>query len=158
MKKVRSLLFCLVLVPYANDSLATDNLCKKGEINFSSCSVGKKIASFCVSGNTSVENAYIQYRFGTPKKVEFVFPADITQSKGLFFNSMGTHTDGAEMRLSFRSGDYHYIFFNIDSPHGDSGGIHVVKNGALIKELPCTNPTADQIPIPEGLIGNEEFK
>lgn len=157
MKKIRLLFFFFALAPYANDSLATDNLCKDGEINFSSCRVGKKIASFCVSENQSVENAYIQYRFGTPKEIEFVFPADRTQSKSLFFNSMRTYTDGAEMRLSFKSGDYHYIFFNIDSPHGDSRGIYIFKNGTLIKELPCTNPTADQIPIPPGLIGNEKF-
>jgi hypothetical protein len=157
MRTLLPVLIFLAISLHPKESQANSNLCRKGEINFSSCSVGKKIASFCTSSK-NVSSPYIQYRFGTPEKLEFVFPANGTKSKEIvFFNSSGVYTDGSEGRLSFKSGKYQYIFFHIDSRHGDSSGIHVLKDGKLVKDLPCTNPTADQISIPEGLIGNEEF-
>ena len=100
---------------YASITLGAESLCRKDEINFSSCSVGKKTASFCVSRGANTELAYIQYRFGTSGKVELVVPKDPKNSKGVFVNSMYTDGIGSEMRLSFKNGIYSYIFFNIDS-------------------------------------------
>lgn len=151
---------CVGTLLYASIILGAESLCRKDEINFSSCSVGTKTSSFCVSRGASTELAYIQYRFGMPRKVELVVPNNSRKSKGVFFNSMYTDGTGSEMRLSFKNGIYSYIFFNIDSwQEGDSvsRGIYVLKNSVLIKKLPCENPTSDHTPIPEGLIGNENF-
>src|SRR5262245_42826487 len=103
----RQIAICIAALSCA--PCAAASLCKADEITFSSCSVGKKIASFCVSRGSASSPAYIQYRFGTLSKIELVVPADTKQSKGVFFNSMHTYTDGSEMRLSFRQGAYRYI-------------------------------------------------
>jgi len=158
MQLIRPVALCVVASLWAGGSLAAGSLCKKGEINFSTCSVGRKTASFCIKKGDGSEPDTLQYRFGMPNRLEMIFPSEPRKSHGLFFNSMRTYTDGAaEMRLSFRSGDYHYIFFNIDSTRGDSRGIYVLRNGGLIKTLPCSDPRADQVPVPAGLIENEEF-
>jgi hypothetical protein len=151
MRKVCSLLLWLALAPHATNALAETSLCELGEINFDSCFVGEKLMSFCASKNLS----YFQYRFGTPEKVEFVFPSKRKNPKGLFFSSMSP--DGLENRISFRNGHYTYITFSIDSEHGASHGIYILKDGALTKTLECSSQFSDQNPTPYSLIKHEEF-
>jgi hypothetical protein len=73
MRTVHSLVLWLALALHAASALAENSLCRAGEINFSSCSVGNKVASFCASKNLGAENGYFQYRFGTPKNVNLFF-------------------------------------------------------------------------------------
>ncbi len=155
MRKIRSLIFLLALVSHATNVLAEASLCEDGEVNFSSCMAGEKVASFCASSNLSTNNGYFQYRFGTPKKVEFVFPAERKNPYELFFNSMSP--DGLENRISFKNGNYRYIFFGIDSRHGASFGIYILKNGKLIKTLPCTDQFSDQDPAAYSIIKKEKY-
>ncbi len=156
---LNNLLLTLVFIAGLNATvaMAANSLCEKGEINFSSCTVGRKTASFCASKSGGPEDWYLQYRFGTAQKLELVVPDDKRKSRGVFFNSMHNYSDGDEIRLSFKHGNYTYVFFNLDSRHGDSRGIHIVRSGSVIKTLPCTNPVSDHASIPDGLIGNEDF-
>ena len=151
MRKICFLLLWLTFAPHAANVFAETSLCEVGEINFSSCTVGEKVASFCASKNLS----YLQYRFGNPEKVEFVFPAKRENPKGLFFNSMSP--DGSENRISFKNGHYMYIFFSIDSNIGASFGIYILKDRALIKTLDCSSQFSDQDSTPYSLIKREEF-
>lgn len=151
----RSLILCIALALHATDVLAGAGLCEDGETNFSSCIVGEKVASFCASKNLSTKNGYLQYRFGTTEKVEFVFPAERKNPMGLFFSSMSP--DGLENRISFKNGDYTYIYFGIDSEHGASHGIYILKNKTLIKTLSCSGQFSDQDPAPSSVIKKEEF-
>jgi hypothetical protein len=49
------------------------------------------------------------------------------------------------------------MFFSIDSPNGASFGIHVVKDGKLVKTIQCTDQFSDQNPMPYEFIKVEEF-
>jgi hypothetical protein len=65
--------------------------------------------------------------------------------------------DGLENRISFNNGRYQYIYFSVDSAQGASHGIYILKDGALIKTLPCSSQFSDQMSQPYSLIGKEEF-
>ncbi|MBS1190550.1 MAG: hypothetical protein H6R10_2342 [Rhodocyclaceae bacterium] len=65
--------------------------CSQDEIDYFSCRIAGsgKVASLC-GGNDSgqLEDAWLQYRFGKPKKVEFEYPATRANSLKQF---QGTH-------------------------------------------------------------------
>lgn len=154
MRRAAPLLW-IVLAMCASDVLAQTSLCQADEVNFDSCVVEGKVASFCASKKLTEKSGYLQYRFGTPEKVEMVFPAIRRNPTGLFFRSMSS--DGLENRISFRSGRYTYIFFSIDSPQGASFGMYILKDGKLVSNRSCSKQFSDQDPTPYNFIRLQKF-
>ena len=154
MRSVAPLLW-IVLALCESDVLAQTSLCQADEVNFDSCVIGGKVASFCASKKMTEKSGYLQYRFGTPEKVKMVFPVVRRNPAGLFFRSMSS--DGLENRISFKNGRYTYISFIIDSPQGTSFGMYILKDRKLVSDRSCAEQFSDQDPAPYHFIGLEKF-
>ena len=148
-------LLWIVLALCASDVLAQTSLCQADEVDFDSCVIERKVASFCASKKITEKSGYLQYRFGTPEKVEMAFPAVRRNPRGLFFRSMSA--DGRENRISFKNGRYTYISFSIDSPQGASFGMYILKDGKLVSDRSCSEQFSDKDPAPYSFIGWEKF-
>lgn len=154
MRRAAPLLW-IPLAVCASDVFAHTSLCQADEVNFDSCVVEGKVASYCASKKIPEKGGYLQYRFGTPEKVEMVFPTVRRNPTGLFFRSMSA--DGLENRISFKNGRYTYISFSIDSPQGASFGMYILKDGKLVSERSCSEQFSDQDSAPYSFIRLEKF-
>ncbi|MFL1908963.1 hypothetical protein [Plesiomonas shigelloides] len=64
------------------------SLCDSKEQVYASCTLkNKKIVSFCgvPLGDKSKEVTLVQYRYGTPKKIELKYPEEAMRPEGIFF-------------------------------------------------------------------------
>lgn len=103
-------------------------MCREGEDIYISCafnpdadqySYGGEVASICAKSNTSPDDGYIQYRYGTPtygdksEKIKMQYPKKKLPPKGIFtiYNSNNPESIGTALR--FKSGAYVYSFENL---------------------------------------------
>lgn len=122
------------LVIFSSHSYAGDyilgSLCSSQEQVYASCTLkNKKIVSFCgvPVGDKNKDMTLVQYRYGTPKKIELIYPEEAMSPEGVFFkidNSCGV-IGGSDERnkmcgeggikrsvaLTFYSGLFRYSFF-----------------------------------------------
>ena len=146
------------------------SLCSKTEINYSSCRIGKKIASFCLSGEVNKNGGYLQYRFGTKEKIELSFPERTNQRASFFESSDFGFTDGDVRYTAFVIGPHRYIYYqtHIKSTAKTEGrlehGLAIVKNGVTIKDMSCSSvsdglsgPKSKLLHYPEGMFVEEKF-
>jgi len=72
--------------PSAQPSRQTNTLCAADERVIFSCALRQpaRIVSLCASKDLTNEKGYLQYRFGTPEKVELEFPKDRTKTQQQF--------------------------------------------------------------------------
>lgn len=83
---------CLIfLIVISAGAGATESHCGKGEIDYLSCTLSNsKVASVCGSilkdpkTFDQLEDAWVQYRMGRIKKIEFIYPASKSGSIGKF--------------------------------------------------------------------------
>lgn len=125
-------------------------MCKAGEKEIFSCTTkAKKTASLCASADFSAKGGTLQYRFGTPAKVELQYPDTPQPAAGKFFFSSTMYSGGGEAHIRFANGGYDYILFdrtirtNFKGPTNDpafSSGI-VVRgpNGGKPSTRSCSN-------------------
>lgn len=137
-----------ILVALANPAIARSTLCKKSEINYSSCRSGARLISLCASSDLSGERGYMQFRYGRPGHLEVAYPDTTQHPRFAFYGKQYTFGDGAEYRLTFKVGDLVYVLFDNTvwpTPRQDGGirhGLTIYRNGKIVKELPCINPTS----------------
>jgi hypothetical protein len=99
-------------------NLQMDSLCAKDERILFSCTIkgaGKhpaKIASLCSSRDIDKERGYLQYRFGSPDKVELEFPKDRqgTQQQFRYSHYFRYQIDLTE--ITFQIDIYEYSVFD----------------------------------------------
>jgi hypothetical protein len=131
---------------------APPTLCKQGETTYFSCQLkGSRVVSIC--GSVGVEGAenpqhrvsWLQYRIGTPKALELVFPERTEDSVSKF---EGVSRRGAGVRinsLDFKIGEVAYSVEDSYSELTKEGytGVKVVV-GRKETSLPCRgNATVD---------------
>jgi hypothetical protein len=84
-------------------------LCRKGETDHLSCPTngGKKILSVCSNikqGVDVVEDSWVQYRFGSPGKIELAFPKEkkgsLARFDGHYFSPHEQSTSVSDLRFT----------------------------------------------------------
>ena len=106
----RGLFMFFVCAPaYAGDAR---NLCHADEDVLFSCDLEKKVAALCASHGVTATSGYIQYRFGTLAKLEFVYPSELKPPKGNFFHSFTLFGGGDGNRIRFENAGHEYFLFS----------------------------------------------
>ena len=136
-------IFCVV----SASAIAGPTLCLKDEDNIFSCGAGKKVISVCASKDLAPDHGYLQYRFGSPKKVEMTIPADrsVPPAKTAIAGSL-TFSGGGGDYLRFKVGDYEYIVYTaIGRGWGEKDGVAVEQNGKRRGHVSCTDEPASKL-------------
>jgi hypothetical protein len=111
-------------------------LCEGAERIVWSCHAGKKTYSVCASSDLSTSTGYMQYRVGTPIKIEFNYPASRVHPSGRFKLNMGPH--GAS--LDFNNSGFSY------SVAEEARGLPLVfvdKDEKEIAKIQCRDASGD---------------
>jgi hypothetical protein len=127
------LLSAIVLVGRAT-AAEPPSLCQQQENIVWSCLYGKKIYSVCASKDVNDTRGYVQYRAGTPKNIEFKYPAALQPPENLF--AFGLLPHGAS--LEFANGRYTYLLSEdlVGQPW-----ITVSKAGKSLSSFQCQDST-----------------
>jgi hypothetical protein len=149
--------------PQKGPALVHRGLCRAGEAMIFSCQAGQKFVSICASGNGK-QGA--QYRMGTAKRVELVYP-DKGDPQGGLTQTNVAFSGGGEEQISFSKGGYRYVIFSAtirtsfrpDGRHDPqfTSGVIVKKGARIVSERMCTKPydapidlDAAQAALPQG--------
>jgi hypothetical protein len=87
-------------------------LCKPEETVVFGCDSGGKMISVCGSPGFTGTTGYLQYRFGTPSKIELAYPETPAAAKGRFWFSHTDYSGGDEAHLRFVSNGVVYAVFD----------------------------------------------
>lgn len=98
------------------------SLCTSGEKVVFTCKLKAKTASLCASNAAAGSEPALQYRFGTPRRVELRFPPTPQPPGELFWLSTTMYSGGGEARIRFRHADTDYILFDATTRTGFGGG------------------------------------
>lgn len=86
------------------------SLCAEDEDIYFSCSLsGGKIVSVCASGNTEPSAGYVQYRYGTPDRIEINYPEKMLPPRQHFFFVNASEGSVNKDIIKFKNGSYTYI-------------------------------------------------
>ncbi len=124
----------------------SQSLCKSSERVFFSCNIKNKVLSLCSSPNLNRNSGYVQYRFGTTRKIELSFPEKEEHPKGRFFYNGVATPGGILNHMSFKSGSYGYVVYDdtyIDNQNirnnKELAGVAVIHKQKVIKDLSCSS-------------------
>jgi hypothetical protein len=126
---MRKLLLCCFGTMFAVVSQASETLCLSKEKVIFSCRVksSPKIISICSSSNLTADEGYLQYRFGTPARVEFTFPASKVDTQKQFTWKWNHPYQSSVIDVKFRNSGYAYDVFSLEiseALYGEPGGNH----------------------------------
>jgi len=133
-------------------ALAEETLCERNELVQFSCRIknSAKTVSVCSSKILNENFGYLQYRFGTPKKIELTFPSERKNTLSKFTWESHRPYQGRYDALIFVNGEYIYTIYMADGSDTDpSSGVTISKDGTAktTREFSCARPsTADQLP------------
>ncbi|MDD4929554.1 MAG: hypothetical protein PHP85_09785 [Gallionella sp.] len=138
----------IILAVVCYPQLATaEGLCEPSEVTRFSCVLGKshKIASVCSSPKLTSTEGYLQYRFGTPRKIELRFPPTLEGTQTQF--TFESHLENGEFEsLNFSIGNHEYsvirwvrLSYSADSPSSSEIQVSSVQNSGSkrISTLKC---------------------
>ncbi|MBU0656618.1 MAG: hypothetical protein KJ914_15970 [Gammaproteobacteria bacterium] len=86
-------------------------LCEAEEVAIFGCKSKDKMISLCASSDVSNTNGYMQYRFGTPDKIELTYPEKREPPAGNFLRSFEGYSGGFSERVRFENGKVQYVVF-----------------------------------------------
>jgi hypothetical protein len=132
---------------------AKPTLCQADEDVLFSCNASKKLISVCASRDLEADHGYLQYRFGSPGKVELAIPSD---KSTLPANSASSGTmmfsGGGGAYLRFTAGDFNYaVYTAIGKGWGEKDGVAIEHSGKRIAHVSCTDE-------PVSKLGDELFQ
>jgi hypothetical protein len=134
--RITLLLFCCLLsLLFDAQQPQRGTLCTETEKVLFSCSVKRsaKVVSLCASSDVSRTRGYVQYRFGTPGKIELEYPAEKANSQDKFAYHHYFRAQLDETEVSFSSGGYKYAIFDDYNgemrPAVSSQGVRVESTG-----------------------------
>ncbi|WP_158813852.1 hypothetical protein [Methylocapsa sp. S129] len=141
---------CLVLwaVGIAAPAMAAGKavtLCKPDELVVFSCSAGVRYASVCASKGVSKSQGTMQYRFGSPAKLELVYPAAPGKPAEDFKGGSLMFSGGGGAFLRFSNGPYEYTVFSATGKWGpnesplDEEGVAIRKDAKEFSNFVCRN-------------------
>lgn len=87
-------------------------LCTPDENILFQCTLKTKLLSLCASKDFAPDRGTLQYRFGTSKKLDLVYPATPQAAAGHFFFSSTPYSGGGEAHIRFETAGYEYFLFD----------------------------------------------
>lgn len=132
----------LPLAVMATGPAAAVTLCKPAERAYFSCSTGHRIASIC----GMADGASLQYRYGTPARLDLAYPPEGTAPSEVFFGGEWMFSGGGGAWLRATKGAYSYTVLSAIGRWGKNGegmttaGIVVMKDGKDIADIGCASP------------------
>jgi hypothetical protein len=150
----------LALALFSASAIAADGLCRDPEQTIFSCTTDKssKMLSVCASSTLDNADSYIQYRFGTPKKIELKFPAGQKNSIPQFKFAHYFRYRVDRIELSFSAGPYRYDVFHFYEgdvePPETREGVTVSKAGAQENDIDilCEKPAINHLHLLEDIV------
>jgi len=156
---MRRLFLALVIIvllthsPTLTEAGTVATLCQRDEQVFFHCSVqgGRKMVSLCGSPQLTATDGYLQYRFGSVRKVELEFPRQRAESQKQFqyAHYLRYQVDRTEVRFT-RDG-YTYTLFDayegeaqkpqrlrgvqVDAPDARKNGVTLSCHGPAISKV-----------------------
>jgi len=102
-------------------------LCVPEEMNILSCEVGKKILSVCGSKDLDSEKGWMQYRFGTPEKLDMVYPEKNEHPKKSFKSNRlySSAEQSLIQELQFKKSNTAYTVYTQDIKGKREAGVTV---------------------------------
>ncbi len=128
----------LALTFIALPSAQAQSLCSAAEKSLFSCEIGRKVLSVCASKDLDEKKGTLQYRFGTPDKLDLAYPEKAEHPKKYFTsNRLYSSVEGSLIiELGFKRGSTAYTVFTQDVRGKKSAGVTVTVNGKDT-ELKC---------------------
>lgn len=132
------------------------SLCHRDEQTLFECRVDKKVASLCLPSGSTKFRRKVTYRFGTPTRVEFVYPRPNSRATpSLFKLSAQSYTGGRETHIRFTNGHVEYQMYHAyeggccdragHRENSEEAGILIKKSGRLVADLKCDDPSQSSI-------------
>lgn len=124
------------------------SLCTSQEDTLFDCPSGSKRISICASRPWSAHSGWVQYRYGTPNKVEIKVPADATSQtpdKTVVVGEQALAGGGLDF-VRFTSGRYDYTVYSAISENGLIGGVAIDEDGSNIGERRCMRGSEGEFP------------
>jgi len=114
------------------------------------CTTAKGMAYVCATQPFDAKSGVLQYRFGAPGRLSFVYPQAPSPPAGRFHFSSTAYAGGGEAHLAFSNGGYDYLLYDRmiagdwdkhgHRAHQVSTGILVKKGGRILSNLACRKP------------------
>jgi hypothetical protein len=127
----------------AINAQAVETLCRPTEVAVFTCRIARsaKIASLCASEKLTEQEGYVQYRFGTRKKIELEFPEIRQHSAQQFVLDFYIRPMVTRSSISFEVHANRYTLVNNDEDDGGyerhEHGVEVVTAKGKRVWLPC---------------------
>lgn len=140
-----------------------ENLCRPDEVVLFQCKLKTRLLSLCASKDISPTAGKLQYRFGTPQKIELTYPKTPQSAAGNFFISAVIYPGGDETHIRFNNKGFDYILFDKsvrtesngnNNPKLSSGA--VIRRDGKISALNCLNNASMTVKV-HGIMPTEEF-
>jgi hypothetical protein len=146
MKRALIAMFCTI----SASAYAASTLCLSAEENVFSCHTAtKKMISVCASKDLAPDRGYLQYRFGSPDKVEVVVPADrsVVPANSALSGTLVFSGGGGDY-LRFKAGDYDYVVYTaIGKGWGEKDGVAIEKNGKRLSHVSCKDEPVSKLGV-----------
>lgn len=135
------------------------NLCTAQEQVLFQCMAKNKAIAVCASHGFSVDSGYVQYRYGTPKKIELQYPAALVPPKGYFWFSSTPYSGGGEARLRFINSGVQYEVFDRTIRTGfGADGLHYPESTAGVMRSSPSHSYKDILCTTDGALSSELYK
>lgn len=135
----------------------TPTLCGLNETVAFSCILKKpkKIVSICASSKLSESTGYVQYRFGLPGKVEFVFPVKREGSQNRFVYSRYTRPMVSRVSLSFKNNGYDYEIYSDQEYEEGFDSVDFIEISVAGKKMYCAPNAVGSLMSLEDVLPND---
>lgn len=131
---LRSTIIVASMAFVSGSSFAQANLCGSGEQTVWSCTAKAKIYSLCAAKSGSPKENYLQYRVGTPARIELVFPSVRRPPAGVFRYFLYNTTASVQ----FENAGYQYA---INETINGEASIEVTKGDRIVASVRCDKST-----------------
>ncbi|MFJ3368188.1 hypothetical protein [Pseudomonas sp. NPDC086251] len=135
--RIQCIIFSLASFSIAGNVYGSDEtdivLCSSTEEIYFSCPLPQgKIVSVCGHKNNKPSEGYVQYRYGTPEKIEMIYPQSKIPPKDRFFIVEASEGSVNKDIIKFHNGRYTYIIAQAFVSY-----LTVLKDGKLISRKSC---------------------
>lgn len=131
----------------AAKAAASGSLCRLGEGAVFTCSANGKQYSICTSGQTNqLPHQWIEYRAGTPTKLELVHRSTKVGGPGSFYGAYELYAKGEVSYVRFAREGYDYTAFSDENSRPQRGGVIVRKDGRKVAQIKCSGGSDDAMP------------
>ncbi len=130
---------------------ASGSLCGLGEGEVFTCRAGAKQYSICTSGQKFEQpHSWIEYRSGTPTKLDLVHRSTKAGTGGSFYGSFTSKAKGGLSYVRFAREGYDYVAYEDTSAQPKRSAVVVRKGDRKVAEILCTGTKDDGMPKEAG--------